>query len=85
MFLLLQARSAVRDLDPLNDITFLRMRSKKSEILLAPGEKQHGTVCPQTLDTTFFLLFRSFPADKDFSLVVIQSPTEPDHGAEKIK
>ena len=32
-----QARSAIRDLDPTNDITFLRLRSKKNEVLLAPG------------------------------------------------
>ena len=32
-----QARSTIRDLDPTNDITFLRIRSKKNEILLAPG------------------------------------------------
>ena len=35
----LQARSAIRDLDPTNDITFLRIRSKKNEVLLAPGKK----------------------------------------------
>ena len=34
-----QARSAIRDLDPTNDITFLRIRSKKNEVLLAPGKK----------------------------------------------
>ncbi|XP_071745669.1 dynein light chain roadblock-type 2-like [Lepeophtheirus salmonis] len=33
-----QARSAVRDLDPNNDVTFLRLRSKKNEILLAPDK-----------------------------------------------
>ncbi|XP_026190561.1 dynein light chain roadblock-type 2 [Cyclospora cayetanensis] len=31
-----RARSLVRDLDPQNDVTFLRVRSKKHEILLAP-------------------------------------------------
>ncbi len=30
-------RSAVRDLDCQNDLTYLRIRTKKSEILLAPG------------------------------------------------
>ena len=30
------ARSAVRDVDPLNDLKFLRIRSKKSEIMIAP-------------------------------------------------
>ncbi|XP_068595986.1 dynein light chain roadblock-type 2 [Brachionichthys hirsutus] len=31
-----KARSTVRDLDPQNDLTFLRIRSKKHEILVAP-------------------------------------------------
>ena len=31
-----KARSAVRNLDPQNDLTFLRIRSKKHEILVAP-------------------------------------------------
>lgn len=45
-----QARNCVRDTDPQNDLTFLRVRSKKHEILVAP--------------------------DKDYMLIVIQSPTE---------
>jgi len=43
------ARGAVRDLDPMNDLTFLRIRTKKNEIILAP--------------------------EKDYMLVVIQSPS----------
>lgn len=31
------ARSCVRDLDPLNDLKFLRVRSRKYEILVAPS------------------------------------------------
>ena len=30
--------SSDRDLDPVNDISFIRMRSMKNEILLAPGK-----------------------------------------------
>lgn len=33
-----KARSVVRDLDPSNDLTFLRMRSKKHEIMVAPDK-----------------------------------------------
>ena len=33
-----QAKSVVRDLDPVNDLRFLRMRSNKTEILIAPDE-----------------------------------------------
>ena len=32
-----QAKSVVRDLDPVNDLKFLRMRSSRTEILIAPG------------------------------------------------
>ncbi|CEM25122.1 unnamed protein product [Vitrella brassicaformis CCMP3155] len=31
-----KARSVVRDLDPQNDLTFLRVRSRKHEIMVAP-------------------------------------------------
>ncbi|BHF82437.1 hypothetical protein AAHC03_022984 [Spirometra sp. Aus1] len=31
-----KSRSAVRDLDTTNDLTFLRIRSKKNEIMIAP-------------------------------------------------
>ncbi|XP_033752758.1 dynein light chain roadblock-type 2-like isoform X2 [Pecten maximus] len=31
-----KARSTIRDIDPQNDLTFLRIRSKKHEIMVAP-------------------------------------------------
>ncbi|XP_063217024.1 dynein light chain roadblock-type 2 [Bacillus rossius redtenbacheri] len=34
-----KARSVVRDLDPTNDLTFLRIRSKKNEIMVAPDKE----------------------------------------------
>ena len=40
-----RARSAVRSLDPQNDLTFLRIRSKKYEILVAP-DKVRARACP---------------------------------------
>ncbi|KAM9800591.1 dynein light chain roadblock-type 1 [Syngnathus typhle] len=36
--LVLKARSTIRDIDPLNDLTFLRLRSKKNEIMIAPDK-----------------------------------------------
>ncbi|RHW70145.1 dynein-associated protein [Trypanosoma brucei equiperdum] len=33
-----KARHCVRDLDPTNDICFLRIRSKKNEIMVAPDK-----------------------------------------------
>ncbi|XP_062444852.1 dynein light chain roadblock-type 1 isoform X2 [Rhea pennata] len=35
---IMKARSTVRDIDPQNDLTFLRIRSKKNEIMVAPGK-----------------------------------------------
>mmetsp|Transcript_33408 Transcript_33408/g.51954 ORF Transcript_33408/g.51954 Transcript_33408/m.51954 type:complete len:104 (-) Transcript_33408:50-361(-) len=34
-----KARSVVRDLDPQNDLAFLRIRSKKLEIMVAPDKE----------------------------------------------
>ena len=34
-----KARSSVRDIDPQNDLTFVRIRTKKHEIMIAPGNK----------------------------------------------
>ncbi|XP_075869290.1 dynein light chain roadblock-type 1 [Nelusetta ayraudi] len=36
--LVMKARSTVRDIDPQNDLTFLRMRSKKNEVMIAPDK-----------------------------------------------
>ena len=41
-----KARSAVRTLDPQNDLTFLRIRSKKHEIMVAP-EKEYMLIVIQ--------------------------------------
>jgi dynein light chain roadblock-type len=34
-----KARSVVRDIDPTNDLTFIRVRTKKDEILIAPDKE----------------------------------------------
>ncbi|MED6248833.1 Ddynein light chain roadblock-type 1 [Ilyodon furcidens] len=36
--LVMKARSTLRDIDPQNDLTFLRLRSKKNEIMIAPDK-----------------------------------------------
>eukprot|EP01059_Diplonema_ambulator_P036005 TRINITY_DN8767_c0_g1_i2.p1 TRINITY_DN8767_c0_g1~~TRINITY_DN8767_c0_g1_i2.p1 ORF type:complete len:114 (+),score=20.88 TRINITY_DN8767_c0_g1_i2:31-342(+) len=36
--LVAKAKSAIRDLDATNELTFLRLRSKKHEILIAPDK-----------------------------------------------
>lgn len=42
-----KARSAVRDLDPQNDLTFIRVRSKKNEIMIAP-DREHNIIVIQS-------------------------------------
>ncbi len=37
----MKARGMVRDIDPQNDLTFLRVRSKKNEIMIAPGKEMY--------------------------------------------
>jgi dynein light chain roadblock-type len=34
----MKAKSIIRDLDPTNDLTFLRIKSKNNEIMVAPGQ-----------------------------------------------
>lgn len=38
-----KAKSTIRTLDPTNDMTFLRIRSKKHEIMIAPGASSFVT------------------------------------------
>ncbi|RNA04991.1 dynein light chain roadblock-type 2 [Brachionus plicatilis] len=45
-----KARSVVRDIDPQNDLTFLRIRSKKHEIMVAP-DKEYLLIVIQSSDT----------------------------------
>ena len=35
-----KARNCIRETDPQNDLTFLRIRSKKHEIMIAPGRME---------------------------------------------
>ena len=43
-----KARSVVRDLDPMNDMTFFRVRAKKREILVAPDKHLFLIVIQET-------------------------------------
>ena len=36
------ARSTVRDIDPQDDLTILRIRTRKHEIMIAPERNRHG-------------------------------------------
>jgi dynein light chain roadblock-type len=58
-----KAKSCVRDLDPQNDLTFLRIRTKKQEILVAPGK-----ILTFVLQRINFLYL-----DKDYLTIVLQA------------
>ena len=47
--LTMKARSVVRDIDPMNDMTFFRVRSRRKEILVAP-DKHLFLICIQETD-----------------------------------
>ena len=56
----------MRDLDPVNDLRFLRMRSNKTEILIAPGllpDLHQKGYQPSNLCL-----------DEDYNLIVLQTP-----------
>lgn len=44
--LMLKARATIKDIDQSNDLTFLRIRSKKHEIMIAP-EKEYMLIVVQ--------------------------------------
>ncbi|MBZ3872900.1 Dynein light chain roadblock-type 2, partial [Sciurus carolinensis] len=50
--LTVKAKSTVRDIDPQNDLTFLRIRSKKHEIMVAPGNLAFNFICKASLYLT---------------------------------
>lgn len=60
-----KAKSCVRDLDPQNDLTFFRIRTKKQEILVAPGESRCSTAA--------LPISRSWLLDKDYLTIVLQA------------
>ncbi|EKX49059.1 hypothetical protein GUITHDRAFT_93470 [Guillardia theta CCMP2712] len=45
-----KSRSAIRELDPQNDVTFLRLRSLKHEILIAPDKEYTLMVIQKPVD-----------------------------------
>ena len=66
-----KARSVVRDIDPQNDLTFLRIRSKKHEIMVAPGKIWFHFIFIVNFKFRFKLL-NSVNLDKEYLLIVIQ-------------
>ena len=63
-----KARSVVRDIDPQNDLTFLRIRSKKHEIMVAPGKKYVNN-----FNINKFSKEERFILDKEYMLIVLQN------------
>lgn len=67
-----KARSVVRDIDPQNDLTFLRIRSKKHEIMVAPGKSTRFKIVSLEKVDLFYSHYYS-KIDKEYLLIVIQN------------
>lgn len=81
-----KAKSTIRTLDPTNDMTFLRIRSKKHEIMIAPGTSLLCVIVCGALTRISLALSTwhslSYIADKEYALIVIQNPNPgTDHEA----
>jgi len=63
----------VRDLDPTNDLTFLRVRTKKGEIMIAP-DKVRPAAAPTNPACSCSRTSHAWPAPQDFTLMVLQDP-----------
>ena len=63
--------SVVRELDPTNDLTFLRIRTKKHEIMVAPGN-----LCKGYIFSNHIQLNTSALADKEYMLIVVQNQSD---------
>ena len=66
-----KAKTTVRDLDPTNDLSFLRVRTTKHEIMIAPGLYvyiRRDSLC----------VLKPFVshADKDYMLICVQDPSQ---------
>lgn len=51
-----KAKCTVRDLDPTNDLSFLRVRTNKHEILIAPGEYNTCKLYPFHIGAEFSVI-----------------------------
>ena len=49
-----KARSTIRDIDPTNELVFFRLRTKKHEILIAPGSLSRTSSAIDALLLLFF-------------------------------
>ena len=71
-----KARSTVKELDPSNDLSFLRVRTKKHEIMIAPGiiGKYYLNISYSIRQGILILRFECL--DQEYLLIVIQTPTD---------
>jgi len=68
-----KACSVVRELDPTNDLTFFRIRTKKHEIMVAPGIFFLILLAFCMKDLSFFIFLFS---DKEYMLIVVQNQSD---------
>ena len=67
-----KSRTTVRDIDPQNDLQFLRIRTVKHEIMVAPGNKKEKKRLLNSISSYLF----SYDVDKDYLLIVVQNPAQ---------
>lgn len=63
-----KAKDALKDND---ELTFIKMKTKKSEFIVVPGILKRFTVFPNFLSFKFYLFSYFEPTDKDFMLITI--------------
>lgn len=58
-----KTKTTVRDLDPNNELTFLRIRTQKHEIMVAPGElgREGGTTSAAAINILHVVLEQDHP------------------------
>ena len=69
-----KSRTTVRDIDPQNDLQFLRIRTLKHEIMVSPGND--NVLCTIQIMHFIYNIIDSFLTDKDYLLIVIQNPSQ---------
>lgn len=71
-----KARALIKEMDSTNDLSFIRLRTKKHEVLVAPGKDLFYSY--QDTGHSHYLKYICFTVflDKDYAMIVIQNQSE---------